>query len=119
MKQVEMNEKKVNKSKFLAYVAAKNGMSITDVTKVFDSIVDGIMELTGDGHELSLTGFGVFTVKTHKGHPVQFGAINGKRPNVKDYAVLKYSASDVLNRQIRERRGDLTENEDTLRLAQS
>lgn len=37
-------------------------------------------------------------MKTHKGHPVQFGS---DRKLVKDYVVLKFSASDALNANLR------------------
>lgn len=96
---VTIDTVKVNKSKFLAYAAAKHQMDVADLSKVYDVIVSSISDLTSQGHELSLTGFGVFSVKVHKGHPVQFGS---SQSNVKDYPVLKFSASDALNRKIRE-----------------
>lgn len=90
--------RKMNKSQFIKYVAETNGLTQGDVRNVFDAVVKSIAELTADGYELSLAGFGVFFVKVHKGHPVRF---TRKVINVNDYAVLKFSSSNTLNRNLR------------------
>lgn len=95
----ESASNKMNKSQFLSYVAHKNDIDNDILAQVYAAIVDGIADLTGNGKRLSLAGFGVFSAEIHKGHPVQF---NPSAPHVDDYIVLKYSASDVLNRRIRE-----------------
>lgn len=90
--------KKINKSQFLKYVAERGKLPHDDLLIAYNAIVDSIADLTANGYELSLTGFGTFSVKVHKGHPVQF---TSKSVNVNDYAVLKFSASDVLNKRLR------------------
>ena len=109
--EVDTGREKLNKSQFLHLLAEKhcneqygavNPEQVRayegKLTKAYTEIVDGIAYYTGNGYELSLTGFGVFVMKHHKGHPVQFGKSKSK---VSDYDVLKFSASDVLNRRLR------------------
>lgn len=98
---------KMNKSQFLSYVAKKNDINSEILSQAYTAIVDGIADLTGNGRRLSLAGFGVFSAEIHKGHPVQF---NPSAPHVDDYVVLKFSASDVLNRRIRKCYGEKEHN---------
>lgn len=91
-------KRKVNKNEFLEVIAAKNDMEVKDVKTIYDAIVDEIKAIVCNGQDLSLTGFGTFSLKKHKGHPVQFEAESDK---VKDYVVLKFTASDVLMSRIR------------------
>lgn len=95
---MNMTANKMNKSQFLAYVSETSGIDRKELARSYSAIVDGIASLTAQGYELSFTGFGVFQMKTHKGHPVQFGA---DRKLVKDYVILKFSASDALNAKLR------------------
>lgn len=92
-------KRKVNKNEFLEMIAEQNNMPLTDVRTIYDAIVDGVKTVVCNGQDLSLTGFGTFTLKKHKGHPVQFEA---KSDTVQDYVVLKFAASDVLMTKIRE-----------------
>lgn len=103
---------KINRNEFLEMVAdalpafgdtsgdfepAKK-LSPEDVRKIYDVVVDLMKDVVCSGKDLSLTGFGSFTLKNHKGHPVQFEA-SGE--SVEDYVVLKFTASDVLMNDIR------------------
>lgn len=92
-------KKKVNKNEFLERIANKNNMPLADIRFVYESIVDELKVVVCSGQDLSLTGFGTFSLKRHKGHPVQFEA---KTDTVKDYVVLKFAASDVLMSKIRQ-----------------
>lgn len=89
---------KVNKNEFLSAIAEKTGLELGLVKTVYTALVDEIRVTVCRGEDLSLTGFGSFTLKKHKGHPVQFEA---KSDKVKDYVVLKFAASDVLMSNIR------------------
>lgn len=91
-------KRKVNKNEFLEEIAAKSNMPLSDVRVIYDAIVDGVKNVVCNGQDLSLTGFGTFSLKKHKGHPVQFEA---KSDTVQDYVVLKFAASDVLMSKIR------------------
>lgn len=95
-----MNNKKqkLNKNEFLSMIAKKYNVPVNDVHTVYNAFVDEIKDAVCKGHDVSLTGFGTFTLKRHKGHPVQFEA---KTNTVSDYVVLKFAASDVLTTRIR------------------
>lgn len=93
-----MTKNKISKKHFLAAVARDSGMSVENMTKAYDAIVDGIRDQLAAGNTVSLTGFGSFYLQKHKGHPVQFEG----HAVIKDYIVMKFSASDVLNKRFRE-----------------
>lgn len=105
-----MNQKKkINKGQFLRDVASHHNLNHGDVVKVYNAIVDELQRDVGCGYEVSLTGFGVFSLKKHKGHRVQFG-----NHAVEDYVNLKFSAAGVLNRKLRDkyRNGEIKSVED-------
>lgn len=90
--------RKINKNEFLSAVAKRSGLSVSVVKAVYVAFVEEIKNVVCHGYDLSLTGFGSFVLKKHKGHPVQFEA---KTDAVKDYVVLKFAASDVIMTEIR------------------
>ena len=92
-------EQKINKNDFLKMISKKNNIKKSTVKQVYDAIIDQIKESVCEGKVISLTGFGRFSLRTHKGHHVQFEA---KSEKVNDYIVLKFVASDVLMSSIRE-----------------
>lgn len=87
----------MSKKNFLAAVARDSNISVENVTKAYDAIVDGIHDQLAAGNRVSLTGFGSFYLQKHKGHPVQFDG----RAVIQDYIVMKFSASDALNKRFR------------------
>lgn len=89
---------KVNKNDFFERVAKRSGTNIKAVKQIYEAIVDEITSIVCEGDNLSLTGFGTFSLKTHAGHPVQF---KSDLKNVDAYSVLKFTASDVLMMKIR------------------
>lgn len=91
-------KRKINKNEFLSAVAKRAGVSLSTVKTVYKAFVEELKNVVCHGYDLSLTGFGSFILKKHKGHPVQFEA---KTETVKDYVVLKFAASDVLMTDIR------------------
>jgi DNA-binding protein HU-beta len=71
-----MGEKKT-KSHLVEIVAAKTGSTKADATKALDSVLDGITDLLKGGDELTIPGFGKFSVKhvaARKGRNVSTGA---------------------------------------------
>lgn len=90
---------KVNKNEFLESISNKTNIPLNTVKSVYNAIINEIRVVICSGKDLSLTGFGTFMLKKHKGHPVQFEA---KSDKVKDYVVLKFAASDVLMSHIRQ-----------------
>ena len=92
------SEGKVNREEFLSRVAKRTGHTVGDVSAVYSGIISEIEDVAKSGGRLSLTGFGLIYVQTHKGHPVQFGSDANK---VSDYTVFKFSASKVFNKKLR------------------
>lgn len=70
------------------------------VGMIYKAAIAELEDVMVSGTKLSLTGFGSFYMKEHKGHPVQFWDETG---NINNYMVFKFSASDVLNRRLRAR----------------
>lgn len=92
---------KVNKNEFLERISKKNNIPLADVKRVYNAIIDEFKVVMCSGSELSLTGFGTFSMKKHRGHPVQFDS-----KAIDDYMVLKFTASDVLMTKIRDAYAD-------------
>jgi len=91
-------KEKVTRKQLLEDVAQKSGVDVAVVNQVYNSLVDCIVNMASEGNHLSLTGFGNFYRQTHKGHPVQFESPGSIVP---DYALLKFSASDTINKRLR------------------
>ena len=89
---------RVNKNEFLERIATRTGRGLADVHAMYDEFVGELQSIVCNGQDLSLTGFGTFSLRKHKGHPVQFEAACN---TVEDYVVLKFTASDVLMSKIR------------------
>jgi nucleoid DNA-binding protein len=97
-----MMKKKISKKHFLAAVAHDSGMSVENMTKAWDAISNGIHDQLAAGNTVTMTGFGSFYLQNHRGHPVQFEG----RAAIQDYIVMKFSASDVLNKRFRKEYGE-------------
>lgn len=107
---------KINRNEYLDMVTASLPVLVDEETKqsfrlsaanvrlIYDTFVNCTKDVVYSGKDLSLTGFGSFTLKLHKGHPVQFenpDEANDGRVKVGDYVVLKFTASDVLMNDVR------------------
>lgn len=53
---------KMNKADFVAYIAEKNDITKTDSKEMLDIITTALVSAIEEGHEVSLAGFGKFTV---------------------------------------------------------
>lgn len=95
---MDKQQNKVTRKMLLRQVANRSGYSIKVVSNVYGALVDAIVEEVQNENYISLTGFGNFYLQHHKGHPVQFESSNS---TVRDYKLLKFSASDALNRRLR------------------
>lgn len=92
-----MSDTKVCKKQFLSEVTREAGMSLEDVSRAYDAILSVVERHVAKDERVSLTGFGTFYLQRHKGHPVQFE----DNAVIPDYVVLKFSASDVVNKRLR------------------
>lgn|SRR5699024_2117074 len=111
----QKDELRVSKLKFISRVAARSGnlievgdvdpvkvaagestrvVEVLDdntrkiVSKIYDAMIDELLDVVSSGGSLMLTGFGRFYCLEHKGHKVRFG-----KDSVPNYPVLKFSAS--------------------------
>lgn len=89
---------RVSKREFQARFARRAGVSLPMAKKVYDAMIEELVELVGRGHRVTLTGFGKFYMQEHKGHSVQFS----RDKRVDDYAVLRFSSTTELNKRIKE-----------------
>lgn len=91
---------RLNKMAFLRRIAIRSHQSYETVSLVYDAFIEELILAAKQNVKVSLTRLGLFYVQHHKGHPVQFGENPG---SVADYDVVKFSASNVLNRRVRNR----------------
>lgn len=92
--------KKMNKRQFLRRLATDNNMTVAAATDAYEAVVGTIQNIVSEGKVLSLTKFGNFFIQKHKGHPVKF---DDTTEAVEDYVVFKFSASDALNKEFRQK----------------
>lgn len=96
-----MNDKgRMNRSEFIARIAKNKDMSVSDVEKAYNMIIDEIISVVKEGYRLNLMGFGSYYKQLHKGQPVQFKQDDDRMP---DYEVFKFSASNTLNQSLRKK----------------
>jgi DNA-binding protein HU-beta len=90
----------MNKSQLIAAVAADSGLSKTDSARAIDSLIDTVTRTLKKGDEVSITGFGKFSVikraarqgvNPRTGEPMKFKA--SKAPKFAAGATLKQAVS--------------------------
>jgi DNA-binding protein HU-beta len=94
------DQKRVSKREFLAQVSATSEIPLRTINRVYDAILDELLETMRRGESLMLTGFGKFYPQAHKGHRVQFAEDGAKA--IDDYQVLKFSATRAVNKSLLE-----------------
>ena len=90
-----MSNARVSKRDFVRCVARRAGVPITVAERVYESVLVEVVSQVRCGKQVNFTGFGEFHAAAHKGHVAQFGAAGQGR--LRDYLLLKFSASRVLN----------------------
>lgn len=95
---------RMTKRNFIAWMAERNDISDAEAARAYNMVINGVCDAVQAGYRLALMGFGTFYLSTHKGHPIQF---ESKGMAVKDYAVFKFKASNVLNDRIRSMAGQV------------
>jgi DNA-binding protein HU-beta len=98
--EVKPDQNRVSKREFLSQVSATSDIPLRTVNRVYDTILDELLETMRRGDALMLTGFGKFYPQAHKGHRVQF-ADDGDNA-IDDYFVLKFSATRAVNKSLLE-----------------
>lgn len=88
---------KISKRPFIVALR-KQGYTFEKATNLYNTFMNTLIAEIMSGKEVSLTGFGSFTLKHHKGHPVSF---KGSKETVNDYLTLKFSASHTFSKRLR------------------
>lgn len=97
---------KVSKRLFIEKITKKKNCSPEEAVDIYETFMDVLTEEILKGNEIMLTGFGNFTLKYHKGHPVHF---SNRRESICEYLTLRFTASNVLNSKLREPNSKLME----------
>lgn len=111
---------RMKKQTFISRLADEAGISKKEANELYQAFVRAIVGSVLTGESVSLRGFGTFQLKKHKGHTV---SLLGNMTNISDYYGLRFTASETLNKQIRQElhdenivlksSGDFTDNKDT------
>jgi DNA-binding protein HU-beta len=101
----DREEGRVSKREFVSRVAKRAGVPVRIASHVYDSVIEEILDIVGNGNDLTLTGFGKFYPQMHKGHRVRVADANGKFSDaegaeIDNYAVLKFSATRSVNKKV-------------------
>lgn len=96
--------KKITKRPFIASLCTKKGYDVKEASEIYELFMDTLIEEILDGNEVTLTGFGNFILKYHKGHKIQFS----QKTAIDDYLTLKFTASNILNNRLRALNPELT-----------
>ena len=94
----DANITKVSKRPFLVALT-KQGYTFEEAVNIYESFMKVLLDEVLKGNEVTLTGFGNFMLKYHKGHPVQF--TDRDKDSVGGYLTLKFVTSTVLNKRLR------------------
>lgn len=89
----------IGKQRFLEELSHATGMGLDEVSTVYEAMIDIVVDHAVNNRDVMLTGFGRFYPLNHKGHKVRFGTEGAE---IKDYMVLKFSASRTMNKLLDE-----------------
>lgn len=89
------SEKRINKTEFISKVAARSGLPVRTVNKVYEAMRLELFDAISSGRAVVLMGLGRFYRQQHRGHKAHFGQLD-----IPDYPVLKFSASRHLNHRL-------------------
>ena len=87
----------MKKQAFISKLADESGLTRREANDVFNAFLRIVMSEVMKGEDVALRGFGTFRLQHHKGHAVSIG----KKDTIDGYYVLKFRASETLNKQLR------------------
>ena len=90
---------KITKRPFITKLAEKKEYSPKEASDIYELFIDTLVSEVLKGNEVMLTGFGSFSLKCHKGHPIKF--IKKEKSQINEYLVLKFTASNTLSKKLR------------------
>jgi DNA-binding protein HU-beta len=93
----------MNKSQLIAAVASDSGLSKTDSARAIDSLIDTVTRTLKKGDEVSITGFGKFSV-VKRGARQGVNPRTGERLKIKASKAPKFSAGATLKQAVSPKR---------------
>ena len=104
----QTKKQKIGQVEFIRNVAERSGLTRVEVRKVYDAMLEEILENVSKDIRVTFPNFGAFYASNHKGHYVQYG-----NRRIDDYVNLKFSATRKVNRILQTRRNEvMTKNKD-------
>lgn len=92
---------RITKRRFIALMrkkrAEKHLSKSPTATEMYKLFVDVLTEQIVKGNVVTLTGFGSFVLRPHRGHRISFS----DNDQINDYLVVKFIASNVFSRRLR------------------
>ncbi len=93
----------MNKSQLIAAVAADSGLSKTDSALAIDSLIDTVTRTLKKGDEVSITGFGKFSV-IKRAARLGVNPRTGERVKIKASKAPKFAAGATLKQAVSPRK---------------
>ena len=93
----------MNKSQLISAVASDSGLSKTDSARAVESVIDTVTRTLKKGDEVSITGFGKFSV-VHRAARQGVNPRTGERVKIKAAKAPKFSAGATLKQAISPKR---------------
>jgi DNA-binding protein HU-beta len=93
----------MNKSQLITAVSADSGLSKVDSARAIDSLLDTVTRTLKKGDEVSITGFGKFSV-VHRAARQGVNPRTGERVKIKAAKAPKFSAGATLKQAISPKR---------------
>ena len=93
----------MNKSQLIAAVASDSGLSKTDSARAIESLIDTVTRTLKKGDEVSITGFGKFSVVKRAARQ-GVNPRTGERVKIKASKAPKFSAGSTLKQAISPKR---------------
>ena len=89
----------MNKSDFVARLAATNGISQRQSKDMVDAVLDCLVEVLREGERVSLSGFGVFEIREHR-EKTGRNPSTGERILLPKRHVLAFTGSRTLKKSL-------------------
>jgi DNA-binding protein HU-beta len=93
----------MNKSQLIAAVSSDSGLSKADTARTIDSLLDTVTRTLKKGDEVSITGFGKFSVVNRKARQ-GVNPRTGERVKIKASKAPKFSAGATLKQAVSPKR---------------
>jgi DNA-binding protein HU-beta len=93
----------MNKSQLIAAVSSDSGLSKVDSTRAIDSLLDTVTRTLKKGDEVSITGFGKFSV-VNRAARQGVNPRTGERVKIKASKAPKFSAGATLKQAVSPKR---------------